>query len=288
MSDAFSFSGPDGEDSDAMKQPSVVGETTIPCHFGASQSVELLQKLHVLLWSTPGQLGSVYRAMAKLPDAGPSELLAHTTCANSGAVGNRRAVVNAVINDVQPRAQSVASQAAGSVRTLLKSTNDKQVSEWLNAVLFQLEQKAGSEEAVAEEVKELEENSSELAETLHSASGVYVYTYPHYWRHPYIPGTQRRLLKVGRTNNTAWSRILTQARQTGMPEDPLLLRVYKTPSVEEAEKSFHHLLDAAEHERSFGAAVGKEWFSTTLEYCDAIASVLKLEIVKGSKSDEQI
>jgi hypothetical protein len=277
--------GSDFEEDDAKRQ-SPESETAVPSHLGDLQDEDLVQKLHSLLFSNSGQLGSVYRAMVDAPDAGPTELLPKTTCANSGAVGNRRAVVNAVMKDVQPRAQSVASQAAGSVRTLLKATNDEQVSDWLNGVLARLEERADSEEAVAEEAKELKENSSELAETMRTASGVYVYTYPHYWRYPFIPGTQRRLLKVGRTSNNAWARVLSQARQTGMPEDPLLLRVYKAVNSIEAEWSFHRLLDAAEHERSFGAAVGKEWFSTTLEYCDAIATVLKFEVLKGSNTDD--
>jgi hypothetical protein len=76
--------------------------------------------------------------------------------------------------------------------------------------------------------------------------------------------------------------VLNQARQTGMPEDPLLLRVYTTDDPTAAEKDFHMLLDAAEHQRSVGAAVGKEWFVTTVKYCDAVATALKLTVLKGS------
>lgn len=67
-----------------------------------------------------------------------------------------------------------------------------------------------------------------------------------------------------------------------MPEDPLLLRVYKADDPTAAEKSFHTLLDAAEHHRSVGTAVGTEWFVTTVEFCDAVAAALKLTVFKGS------
>lgn len=90
------------------------------------------------------------------------------------------------------------------------------------------------------------------------------------------------MLKVGRTSNKAWSRVLAQAKSTGMPEDPLLLRVYATDDPVAAEKTFHMLLDAAEHERSLGTAVGVEWFVTTIEYCDTVATALKLDVLKGS------
>jgi len=48
------------------------------------------------------------------------------------------------------------------------------------------------------------------------------------------------------------------------------------------EKIFHMLLDAAEHHRTVGTAVGKEWFITTVDYCDAVATALKLEVLKGN------
>ncbi len=59
-----------------------------------------------------------------------------------------------------------------------------------------------------------------------------------------------------------------------MHEDPLLLRVYETTDLT--------ALDAAGHDRSVGTAAGKEWFVTTLEFCDAIAPVLGLSVLKGS------
>ena len=90
------------------------------------------------------------------------------------------------------------------------------------------------------------------------------------------------MLKVGRTGNEAWVRVVKQARMTGMPEDPLLLRVYQTDDPVGVEKIFHMLLDAAGHDRSAGVAVGKEWFVTTIEFCDAIATALGVHALKGS------
>ncbi|MBO0875160.1 MAG: GIY-YIG nuclease family protein [Pseudonocardia sp.] len=253
----------------------------VPAQLGADLAPSPRQQLHKLLWNAPGQLGDVYRAIVQLPSAGPTELRPLTNCANPGVVGNRRAVVYAIMNRVERTGATVARQAASTVRQLQKSATDDDVRGHLVDVLQVLEGKASSPEAVAQEADELESGSAHLADVLKHATGVYVYTYPHYWRHPYVPGTERRLLKVGRTTNQAWTRVLAQARQTGMPEDPLLLRVYKSNHPAKLEKSFHMLLDAAEHVRSSGTAVGREWFTTTLEYCDAIATALDVEVLKG-------
>ncbi len=254
----------------------------MPSHLGADLDSGLREKLHQLLLHGPGQLGAVYRAMVELPGAGPTELLSLTRCANPGVVGNRRVIVFAIMDGTEPTSASVARQGASTVRRMHKNEKDEAVRSRLADVLATLEAKATSTQAVAEETEQLESDSAVLADALKQAAGVYVYTYPHYWRHSYVPDSERRLLKVGCTTNQAWNRLLNQARQTGMPEDPLLLRVYKTDNPKATEEVFHMLLDAAEHQRSVGTAVGKEWFITTVDYCDAIATALKLEVLAGS------
>jgi len=148
----------------------------------------------------------------------------------------------------------------------------------LTKVLEELELQAEDPKANQEEDKVLQTESKELeqqvASTLETASGVYVYTYPHYYKYPFEPGTRRILLKIGRTEHDAWKRVLNQARSTGAPETPLLLRVYATESAFDAERAFHKLLAAAEHSRSDAPGAGREWFSTTLEFLDAIADAL--------------
>lgn len=260
----------------------VGADPPVPAHLGADLDPTLRAKLHQLLLHVPGQLSAVYRAMVALPGAGPTDLLPFTDCANSGVVGNRRIIVSAIMDGTEPRSASVARQAASTVRKMYKTAKDEAVISRLAHVLAALEAKATSTQAVAEETEQLESDSAVLADALKQATGVYVYTYPHYWRHPYVPDSERRLLKVGHTTNQAWNRVLNQARQTGMPEDPLLLRVYETNDPTATEKTFHMLLDAAEHERSLGAAVGKEWFVTTVDYCDAVAAALNLGVLKGS------
>lgn len=273
------------EDDETTESAVAPQPLTVPQHHGADLDPVLRQTLHELLLSEAGQLGQVYRAMVEHPGAGPSELLPYTTCANAGVVANRRVVVRAVLDGITAFAPSVALQAARSVRTLMKRTTDLTVVGHLESVLDDLRGRADSEDAVAAEDVELKAGSEELSKTLAAASGVYVYTYPHYWRHPYLAGSERRLLKVGRTGGKAWSRVLSQARRTGMPEDPVLLRVYETDDPTTVEHHFHVLLDAAEHQRSQGVAVGTEWFVTTIDFCDAVASVLGMTTLKAPGLD---
>ena len=253
----------------------------VPPNLGTGLEPDLRDKLHSVLLRAGGQLGNVYRAIVDHPDLGSTNLLPYTDCANAGAVGNRRVIALAIMDGITPDGATVARQAASSVRVLLRRADDLQVRDHLAAVTARLEEKARDAGAVDEEDKQLAVDSAVLVEALTDAAGVYVFTYPHYWRYPYLPDTERRMLKIGRTSNRAWARVLGQAKQTGMPEDPLLLRVYKTNDPVATEKTFHMLLDAAEHNRSAGKAVGVEWFVTTLEYCDAVATALKLEVLKG-------
>lgn len=258
-----------------------------PPGFGKQLSATMRQSLHELLVDASGQLGAAYRARAEHPTDSLTELLQYTNAANPGALSNRLAVVNAVMNEQMPGGPSVARQAASSVRTLLRRTSDQDAKAHLTTVIEGLEQVAGDPGAAQAEQSELVAKSAALeaesAARLNEAAGVYVYTYPHYWRYPHVPGTERRLLKVGRTDARAWQRVRSQARSTGAPEDPLLLRVYTADDPAGSERTFHRLLDAAEHERSVGFAVGREWFSTTIDFCDEIARALGLEILAGDE-----
>ena len=236
----------------------------------------LAAELHALLLAADDQLKSVYQARVSHPDAVTAvQLQPHTTCATTSGVAHRLATVDAVLNRQIPAGPSVARQAASAVRGLLTKVTRPDLRDHLTGVLAQLDARAGDPAAERRETEELEARSARFEKTaeerLRTSPGVYVYTYPHYWTHPYEPGTERRLLKIGQTDGAAFARIRTQVG----PEDPLLLRVYLTPEPATTERTFHRLLDAAEHNRS----VGREWFSTTVDFCDEIAGALNLQVL---------
>ena len=110
--------------------------------------------------------------------------------------------------------------------------------------------------------------------------GVYVYALPHYIRHPYDQASGRTLLKVGRSDSDIIVRFRSQTRTTALPEEPILLRIYRTSgaSAAPAEATFHRLLDAADHSRTIGRSAGREWFLTHTRFLDEIARTLRLHI----------
>lgn len=254
----------------------------LPPEVGRALTEDLRARLHSVLWKDNSQLGSVYRARVAHPSLGPTDLTLHAETANAGATSNRLAVINALFEGDVPGGPTSAQQAARSVRNLRKRTTHQALRSHYDEVLDRLASVINDEEAQEQELAQLEEDSAELEGTLESSSGVYVYTYLQYWRYPYGSSETRRLLKVGQTSGEAWSRVRQQTRTTGLPEEPLLLRVYVSDDPMAAEAKFHRLLDAAEHDRSQGKSVGREWFATTIEYLDTIAEVLGLEVKSAS------
>jgi hypothetical protein len=107
---------------------------------------------------------------------------------------------------------------------------------------------------------------------------VYVFTLPHYLAHPYDPASGRTLLKVGRSNDHVYKRILRQVRTTALPEDPELLRVYWADDPVDAERQVHKALEALGHRRNGGWFCGQEWFLTNVATLDKVARRLGLEV----------
>lgn len=98
----------------------------------------------------------------------------------------------------------------------------------------------------------------------------------------YDPDTDRTLMKVGKSDRDVIQRFNEQTRTTALPEAPVLLRIYesksKTAGLSEIEKTFHELLEAADHDRSTARTGGTEWFLTSLKFLDKIAFVLGMTI----------
>ena len=121
-------------------------------------------------------------------------------------------------------------------------------------------------------------------------SGIYVYTYPHYRKHPEIESTddtaERYHLKVGKTARSAKRRVSEQT--AGMPEDPvpILLITGKEEKefkdhpdlLEKVEKSIHEHLAIIGHAKLGNTGGGKEWFLTNKETIESMAKLMGLKI----------
>jgi hypothetical protein len=194
-------------------------------------------------------------------------------------VWNYKRLIRALIDGDLPSAPTVASQAASKFRKLLRTVDfTPETRLRLQERLQVLESRVADADAQAAEDQQALA-ATEAAETS-GEPGIYVYTLPHYIRYPYDTERQHTLLKIGHSGSSVIERFNSQRRETVLPEEPVLLRVY--PTAEDAsaqmERQFHDALTAADHLRREGRVVGREWFLTTTKFLDHIAAMLGLEV----------
>jgi hypothetical protein len=229
-----------------------------------------------LLEVDDGLLGEVYRNVkAGMTDDAIREARG---AAGVAFVWHYKRIIRALLDGDLPTAPSVAAKNASFFRRLLKNVDlSPATRQVLEARLEILESRAADPEAQAVEEKKALKATKEAEQ--HAVPGIYVYTLPHYLRHPYDSETGHTLLKVGHSGTSVIQRFNSQKRETVLPEEPVLLRVYPTDVAKSAEieKQFHGLLDAADHLRREGRAVGREWFLTTTKFLDQIAATLGLK-----------
>jgi hypothetical protein len=118
--------------------------------------------------------------------------------ANTGAVANLLVNIRAIRDGEIPKAPSLARGALSATRSFLKqhrSALSAAAVDHLNSVIADLELALDDEGAQEQEEQELQSKTAELENVLEASGGVYVYTFPHYWRYPTVAGTRRTLLK---------------------------------------------------------------------------------------------
>ncbi len=149
---------------------------------------------------------------------------------------------------------------ARKFRSVLKSARlSPAARRCLEANLAELERRANDETARVVEVQRAQEQT-EQAEA-RNETGIYVYALPHYLRYPFEPDSGRTLMKVGRSDSDVIQRFRNQTRTTALPEEPILLRIYRTDQAGagngQVESDFHRLLEAADHTRIVARTAGE-------------------------------
>ena len=116
-----------------------------------------------------------------------------------------------------------------------------------------------------------------------------MYALPHYLRYPFEPDSGRTLMKVGRSDSDVIQRFKNQTRTTALPEEPILVRIYRTDlsggGNGQVESDFHRLLEAADHTRSVARTAGREWFVTSTRFLDEVARVMRLPVVVVNETE---
>lgn len=247
-------------------------------------SDEALEELKRLCRQDDKALGKVFH----LIEAGVTsnkDLVSSGAGANSGAVGINKQILDAILRRRIPSSSNIATYAYRAINRLEKLGGplSPELTTYLSGLVIDLKAKSLDENAIKESLQEAEKESRSLEKLLERISNaIYVYSYPTYLRAGTAEDPDLYWFKIGFTDSEVGNRILSQARQTAMPEDPVIVRVYHKPgtSAQELETKFHKTLDAFKQHRSAhkNQRAGKEWFATDLEKLDAIAELLDLEI----------
>lgn len=246
------------------------------------------ENLHAALASNSGSLG---RTFLLLQDGISSnlDLVNAGAAANTGAASNSRAIVTSILSGACPSSPSIAALAGRAIGGLLRTYSEfnPETKDYLLTLRAKLDEHAENTEAVLKEDSEIGAASEMLERTAESLDGVYVYTFPTYYRTVQKSDPERFLYKIGKTNHSSEERIKEQQRSTNMPEDPWILRVYRSSTLTpiDIEKRFHSILVAAGHGRAPGKRAGREWFFTNLDFLDEIAEMLSLDIHRTVTSD---
>lgn len=237
-------------------------------------------------------LGEIFTLFkAGVTDA--KDLVTRTNAANRGVVYNNLAMIRALLESKVPAGASMSRQSAWAVGRILKNnpTMTPQLRDYLGHLKLTLEENTNNVTAVLHDVDKIDRQSDALArQAVGIQHGIYVYSFPTYLHFGTVEDQDLYWIKIGSTKNSVWQRIVEQNRQTSMPEDPKLLRIYHKVdmNIEEIEKNFHTTLEAVGHERSAArrTKAGTEWFATTLEAVDAIAKLMSLEIERYEASED--
>jgi T5orf172 domain len=234
------------------------------------------KELEGYLATDPSRVGETYRLMQ---EGLASDAIAERLEGGAAGAWQYRRMVRALVEGNLPTAPTVALAAARRYRTVLRTPGLSAAARtYLQLNAEELERRANDPARLDEEGQRASEQT--LQAEARNEIGVYVYALPHYIRHPYDQGSGRTLLKVGHSQSDVIARFRNQIRTTALPEEPILLRIYRTSddSSARAEAAFHRLLDAADHSRTIGRSAGREWFLTHTRFLDEIARTLGLSV----------
>ena len=238
------------------------------------------REVRAILDEDESLLGRIYRH--KLAGRTPQEIAEAEGNQTPAFVYNYSVQITAIVDDDVPASVWAADAVAKKLRRWLRT---KELSSPLREDLTRLEATAQSraDDTLAQEA-ELEEAVSKTRHAEQASTpGIYVYTLPHYLKHPIEEGSGKTLLKVGHSASDAYYRAGAAGRLTALPEDPILLRIYPTDQSAQTEREFHAWLRDADHLAGRGRRTGAEWFVTSPKFLDRVARSLGLEVREVNK-----
>ena len=228
------------------------------------------------------RLGDIW----KRPEQDAGTIARELEVPTSGFVFSYRTYIRAIVEGTLPESPTLARQCASAIRGFVKrnpivSPEGRSI---LQGRADECERRTNDPERRATEEQEYERQSRAVESE--GIRGIYVYTLPHYLRHPIEVSesdetSDRTYLKVGMSESDVIRRFRQQRGRTELPEPPILLRIYvgrDDMDMRAIEKTIHGHLSAADHSRNSERGAGKEWFLTHRKFLDSTAGILGLNI----------
>ena len=236
---------------------------------------QYLKEVQKALEHDTKRIGDVWRLTNKGKSA--TEIAEELNVDTNTFVYGYQNFIQAIEDGNLPKSPSVARGCGAALRGFINRGHEY-LSDKTNQ---ELRRRAEECDRIATDLQALEEEDAKVAKEMSQAEltrGIYVYTYPHYYRHPVMPETDdteaRTYLKIGMSEKGAFKRVMQQ--KTGMPETPMLLRIWEVENgcdLRKIEKRIHDHLRTIGH----GGPPRKEWFLTNEQSVASTADLLGLK-----------
>lgn len=211
----------------------------------------------------------------------PAEIAKELRHTNSKTVNSRLKFIQYIERDVTPASLPAASLHRDRLRRFIKRDQDGHLSkntiQILEKRMEECARLVANPQAIEDEEAKVEKETNQAEKA--GIAGIYVYTFPHYYRYPIVPETDdteaRTYLKVGMSGKDVEKRVMQQT--TGMPEPPMLLQIWVVGDrdLKEIETKIHNYLHKIGHS---GENPKREWFLTNEQSVASTANRLGLTL----------
>lgn len=238
------------------------------------------------------RLGEVWQQLTN-EGKSPAEIAEELGLKTLQFVHKNRRHIQAIIGDVLPEKPTPAKECKDALRGFIKRGQgylSKETIQTLEKRIEECDRRASNRQDLEEEDAKVERETSQAIES--GITGIYVYTYPHYYRHPFVQGKDgetddRTYLKIGMSEKDAFKRVMQQ--KTGMPEPPMILQIWKVKDdseIKEIEKKIHDHLRTVGHGENLSKR--REWFLTNEQSVASTANLigLKLHYERNPETDD--
>ena len=255
-------------------------------------------EIRIMLGNDETALGGVYIAWHDLGENATLNQVSETTGIPYGTTASKFQIIKQLLQvGGPPTTTSQCRSIANDIRRFKKRSTQEvsdNTSSKIDLIINDLLVKSEDPNLIAKENRENIQKDNIFSRK----SGIYVYTYPHYRKHPEIESTddtaERYHLKVGKTARSAKRRVSEQT--AGMPEDPvpILLITGKDEKefkdhpnlLDKVEKTIHEHLAIIGHAKLSDKGGGKEWFLTNKETIESTAKLMGLNIQDADDESE--